>query len=323
MDDSWNQLKSDAIAVLALRYGIDPTHIRPIGHAGSDIREFYRDGVRYVMRLSRCDHHIIDLLRAEIDWISYLDSNGISVSVAVPSEAGETVETAEVAGACFAGVVFKAAEGRPPVDFVDEWDETFYWRWGHLVGRMHKLAKGYLPPSGIQPRPHWHETDDIAVDKYVPPSERAVLRNCHALLDYLRQLPTGPASYGLIHADLHRRNFFVKDDVFTVIDFETSQYGWFAYDIAVCLYHAVLQPPASMTRSEYGEHFTGHFMAGYRTANSLSGQWLGKIPLFLKLRRIVMYVDVLRYWDLDHLSPGRQRFLEELRLAIEDDRPVI
>jgi Ser/Thr protein kinase RdoA (MazF antagonist) len=78
-----------------------------------------------------------------------------------------------------------------------------------------------------------------------------------------------------------------------------------------------------MTRSEYGEHFTKHFMTGYRTANSLSGEWLRKIPLFLKLRRIVMYVDVLRYWDLDHLSARRQRFLEELHRAIEDDQPVI
>jgi Ser/Thr protein kinase RdoA (MazF antagonist) len=323
MEDSHKQLSDDALAVLAPRYGIDPPHICTIGHAGSDIREFWRHGVRYLIRLSRCDHRTIDLLRAEIDWISYLDANGISVSVAVPSEAGETVEAAEIRGVRFAGVVFKAAEGRPPVDFVDEWDETFYWRWGHLVGRMHKLTKAYLPPSGIQPRPNWHETDDIAVDKYVPASEGAVLRNCHALLDCLRQLPTGPQSYGLIHADLHRRNLFVKDDMFTVIDFEASQYNWFVYDIAVCLYHAVIQPPSGMTRSEFGEHFMEHFMTAYRTANSLSGEWLRKIPLFLKLRRIVMYVDVLRYWDLEHLSAERQRFLEELRLAIEHGRPVI
>ena len=312
-----------ALGAIALRYGIGYGDLHPIGHAGSDIREFWRHGRRYVLRLSRCKETTLDLLRAEIHWISYLNANGVSASAALPSKTGALIEETQVGGTRFAAVVFQAAEGRQPVDFVEEWDAVFYHQWGSLVGRMHGLAKTYSPPEEQYRRPHWYETDDICVDRYVPRSEKLVTARCHRLFDELKRLPVDSESYGLIHADLHRRNFFVKDGVLTVIDFGSCQYGWFAYDIAVCLYHASLSPPGGMDREDFGRYFLRELMVGYREANSIEDQWLDRIPLFLKLRRIVMYVDAVRYWDLDHLTKRREQILAEYRTAIESDTPVL
>jgi Ser/Thr protein kinase RdoA (MazF antagonist) len=176
---------------------------------------------------------------------------------------------------------------------------------GHAGSRVHEVSRSYAPPSERYARPHWYETDEIAVKKYVPATETGVLRSSMKVLEALRQLPTSPQSYGMIHADLHRGNFFVKDGVFTVFDFGICQYCWYTYDVAVCLYHALFSTPKDKGVKESGEHFLGQFMRGYQESRSTCEIWLDEIPLFLKLRRIVMYVDMLRYWDLAQMSPER------------------
>lgn len=323
MDDAVKHLADAALGCILPRYGLQCNDLRAIGHAGSDVREFWRDGARYVLRLQQCNDREIDLLRGEIHWISHLSANGVSVSTAVPSGTGTLIEETEVGGVRFAAVVFRAAEGRPPVDFVDEWDDEFYRQWGNLVGRMHEVSGSYTPPSERYARPHWYQTDDVAVEKYAPAGDAGVLRSSAIILERLRQLPADPQSYGLIHADLHRGNFFVKDGVFTVFDFGTCQYCWFTYDVAVSLYHAIFSTPKGVDEKDFGEHFLHQFMLGYDEANSACEVWLDKISLFLKLRRIVMYVDMVRYWDLGKLSPERAHFLERHRRGIQADAPVL
>jgi Ser/Thr protein kinase RdoA (MazF antagonist) len=323
MSESLTELTGKALALIAPRYAISPGDLHPIGHAGSDVREFRREGHHYVLRLSRCNDRRLDMLHGEVDWICYLSANGISVSVPVASTAGTLIETVEVDGALFAAVVSHAAEGRPLVDVLEDWDEGLYERWGNLVGRMHHLTRSYAPSDARFRRPHWHETDDLDVDAFIPASEQDVLDRCYNLLEVLKRLPVDGKSYGLIHADLHRRNIFADACLLTVIDFDSCQYCWFAYDIAVCLYHAVLSAPEGVSRREFGKHFLDHFMTGYSKAHHLESDRLKWLPVFLRLRRVVMYVDVLRYWDLHGLSPNREQFLVGLRNAIAADHPVL
>lgn len=322
-DNDITRLACRALEHISPQYGIQSDQLRSIGHSGSDVREFHLNGIRYVLRLKQCNPGDLDLLYGEVHWISYLSARGISVSDVIPSETGGLFEEAEVGGVRFAAVVFRAAEGEAPVDFVDRWDDEFYRQWGGLVGRMHEISRSYAPPSEKYRRPHWHETEDIAVEKYAPAGEAGVLRGSKRLFERLRRLPTDPRSYGLIHADLHRGNFFVKEGVFTVFDFGSCQYCWFTYDIAVCLYHAVFSTPEGRDPKDFGNHFLKEFMRGYEEANSSCVIWLDKIPLFLKLRRLVMYVDMVRFWDLSNISPKREEFLERHRSGIEADTPVL
>jgi Ser/Thr protein kinase RdoA (MazF antagonist) len=213
--------------------------------------------------------------------------------------------------------------GEAPADFVDRWDDEFYQQWGKIVGRMHEASRSYTPPSERYKRPHWYQTDDVAVEKYVAADDTGVMRASMKVIETLRQLPTKPESYGLIHGDLHRRNFLVKDGVLTVFDFGSCQYCWFSYDIAVCVYHAVFSTPKGMQMKDFGDHFLEQFIRGYEEVNSTCEIWLDKIPLFLKLRRIVMYLDMLRYWDLASLSPDRKQFLQRHHRDIEADTSVL
>ena len=316
-------LADKALSSISARYGIQCEDIHPIGRSGSDVREFWRDGRRYIMRLQKCSDRELDLLHGEIDWISHLSANGVSVSTVIPSKTGAQIEEAEVGGIRFAAVVFRAAEGEAPVDFVDRWDDEFYQHWGKLVGRMHEASRSYTPPTERYRRPHWYQTDDIAIEKYAAGDDEGLLRASMKVIKTLRRLPTNAKSYGLIHGDLHRRNFFVKDGVFTVFDFGSCQYCWFTYDIAVCIYHAVFSTPKDMQAKEFGEHFLEQFMRGYEAVNSTCEIWLDNLPLFLKLRRLVMYVDMVRYWDLANISPERGRFLERHRRDIEANAPVL
>ena len=44
-----------------------------------------------------------------------------------------------------------------------------------------------------------------------------------------------PATFSLIHADLHHANLLVNDRDLSIIDFDDAGFGWHQYDIAVAL----------------------------------------------------------------------------------------
>ncbi|MFC1572538.1 phosphotransferase enzyme family protein [Candidatus Eisenbacteria bacterium] len=315
--------EEDVLAIASVRFDVDDASLRPIGHAGSCVYAFTRDDQDCVLRLLAGDSRSLDQLRGELDWIRYLKAGGICVSAPMRSIRNQLYETIEVNDVPVAAVAFRAAQGHPPVDFVDEWDDTFYQRWGELVGHMHTLTKGYHPPDEDSRRPRWFETEDVNLGAHIPASKTKVGQRCAQLVERLKTVPEHPDSFGLIHADLHRRNFFVNGDQFTVFDFEACQYSWFAYDIAVSLFHAVMKPPRHADRNDFAKHFMEQFMVGYSRFNDLDGVTLAHFLDFLRLRRVVMYIDMLRYWDLQHLSESRERFLSEYRHGIEDNTAVL
>ena len=51
----------------------------------------------------------------------------------------------------------------------------------------------------------------------------------------LAALPQTPATFGMIHADLHLGNCLFRNRVAIPIDFDDCGFGWFAYDLAVVL----------------------------------------------------------------------------------------
>jgi Ser/Thr protein kinase RdoA (MazF antagonist) len=264
------------------------------------------------------------MIRGELDWINYLSAGGVRVAKAVASDHGELVESIDDGqGGCFLAAAFEKAPGRPT------WERDFWERpqwfegYGRMIGRMHRLSKGYQPADPTWKRAEWDDPVNIDMERWLPKSEVVVLAKYDALVRRLRQLPKDDSSYGLIHQDAHAANFFVDDDgSLTLFDFDDCAYGWYVYDLAMVLFYAI----TNRTDAEnFGPLFWREFMRGYERENQLDPTWFKEIPHFLKLREIDLYAVIHRSLDLETFNGDSwaARFMDGRKARIENDVPYI
>ncbi len=149
----------------------------------------------------------------------------------------------------------------------------------------------------------------------------------------LHLLPKNRDTYGLIHMDLHPWNFFYHNREIIPFDFDDCVYSWFVADLAMALYY-VTQEEAdvdghkkkewwpgslSLSRGALVKTFLEPFLSGYQPENALDSAWLRRIPEFLRLRLLDLYVGKCMAWGTTDLSEPQRQNLKRHREAIEDD----
>src|SRR5690554_405529 len=92
-------------------------------------------------------------------------------------------------------------------------------------------------------------------------------------------------------------NFLVIDDKLSVFDFDDSAYQYFISDIAIALFYLVFMQKEE-DQIPLANRLMPHFMQGYLSENKLSKVDYLKIPLFLKLRLIILYIVIFRTLDV-------------------------
>ena len=91
-------------------------------------------------------------------------------------------------------------------------------------------------------------------------------------------LSRDPATFGLIHADLHQYNLLFARDTIRVIDFDDCGFGPLLYDLAVPLYIV-------RGRADYPA-LRAALLAGYRRVRPLAPAHAALIDTFIALRHI-------------------------------------
>jgi Ser/Thr protein kinase RdoA (MazF antagonist) len=302
-------------------FEIEDGHIRLLDGFESFIYEFDRHEASFILRIGHSLRRSENLIRGEVDWINYLYQGGASVSRAILTENGDLVAAVEDGqGGRFLATAFEKAPGKPPDK--DQWGVALYERYGRLLGRMHALAKTYVPKDLAWKRPEWDEPEMLDIESCLPNSEFLVLDKYRDLKSYLDNLPKSRESYGLIHQDAHVGNLFVDDmGKITLFDFDDCTYSWFINDIAIVLFYIVI---GAEDQAAFTEEFLTHFLSGYRAENHLEGKWLIEIPSFLKLREIDLYAVIHRSFDVENIGhPWVARFMKDRKTRIENEIPFI
>ncbi|MGB2981501.1 MAG: phosphotransferase [Candidatus Zixiibacteriota bacterium] len=284
--------------------------------------EYEHEGKRFVLRLTIPQYVDFELIPGEVDWVNYLADNGVSVPRALPSKDGNLVEIIEADDSSCAAVSFERVEGKP-IDFDDgdEWNGELFVRYGEIIGKMHALTKRYAPADESLIRMQWYEQDWF--DSHLLPGESPVHRKCEELMDALRTLPKDRDSYGLIHGDAHPWNVLLHEGNIVLTDFDFCEQSWFASDIAIILFYAVMAPMERMDKMSFAVYFMKNFMRGYDRENSIDAYWLKQIPGFLRLRMISKYILHYPEWKSGRLSEkGKFAFMEWKR-KIENDIPCL
>jgi Ser/Thr protein kinase RdoA (MazF antagonist) len=277
-------------------------------YSANAIYTFLLNGLQRFMRLTWIGDRQRADLEAELDFLTYLAENKFPAVCPVDSLHGNRIEVINSAYAQFFAVTFTAARGNymPPEKLSDTQIHT----WGALLGRLHQLSMVYSPPLTHR-RPIW-QTLIATYGTWIPEPAVAVRRYFDEATAWLSILPVSHSHYGLIHWDFEPDNLSWSDGRIEVFDFDDAAYFWYAADIAFALDDVLDQPP------ERARYIIEHFIRGYQSVNKIQPAWIAKLPLFVRLMRVLKEVRTYHAYAGTHpeLDPP---WLAELRKRHQEE----
>jgi Ser/Thr protein kinase RdoA (MazF antagonist) len=245
------------------------------------------DGRPVIVRLTEPSHRRRGELEAELEWMGHLSGQGVRLARPIPSRGGALVE--EIPGEpAFHAAAFEWAEGSALSG--KQIDARALESWGAYLGRMHKATRLYLPAKPGAARADW-QGDDIyrSAAKSLNSNDRPAYDRMNELTAWLRGLPRPEDAYGLVHADLHRGNFFVGPEGITAFDFDDSCRHWFVYDLTAPLFSILNAAEDEGMTLEKGAA-RDRFLAGYASENALSPEWMARLDAFMIYRAALVYL---------------------------------
>jgi Ser/Thr protein kinase RdoA (MazF antagonist) len=273
---------SDLLLEACALFDLDPRAMHPLGGYESRVYEVHRAGTTCILRLTRSRCRSRDEIAAELEWVAFLHRAGLPVAKPAlePLKAMNALNTGD---GQVTAVLFERAPGRPfrPED----WSPRTALRWGELLAAMHALARDYVPPRPPHRR-HWRDDVRFQAEKYVPAGERDFYRAWRRVCARLAELPSDPAHYGLIHADVGPENMSLEDPdgAITLFDFADSIYSWFAHDLACSICEA--RHYCRAAGIDLPSWFTPALFEGYRRRQHLERDWEEWLDDFLELQEL-------------------------------------
>lgn len=311
----------------ARRFGLKSGSQRKLGDFENYVFEMERNGTMYILRLTHSSHRAEEDIVAELSWISYLVSQGLDIPQCYLSLNGKMTELIAAGDSYFTACLFEKARGHlPDYNNAADWNLDLFRKWGELTGRMHEATSKYTEPDGVIRRLSWDDDELLQnADRYVQAGDEYVLERLNEVLVHLRKLPRGHDVYGLIHTDIHPRNFFVNDGQISVFDFDDCAYNWFIHDLAIPLYYSLTWVPFDDNgkKREFAHEFLKAFWIGYSSEYKLQSEWLEEMPYFMKLRDITLYLVLNKKTDPQDRPLRLQQWMEEMKHRIKRDIPIV
>jgi Ser/Thr protein kinase RdoA (MazF antagonist) len=272
-------------------------------------------GEHFVLRLHRPWYHTHERLKGERVWTRALTAAGVSVPQGVMTHDGEDyvrVAVELLGEQRWAGlarwiegkVLFGIVEAETDPDAIAGCFE----RLGAIMAALHNQAAGWTPPASFER--HALDADGLVGETpfwgpfwehpmFTPAERDLMLAVRHRIHATLSRLGRDPATFSLIHADLHPGNVLIDGERVAVIDFDDAAFGWHLYDFAVALVF-------------YQDH--AHFAAfrdaclrGYARLRPLPDDVVGLLPMFLLVRRLVQIGWINARPELGEWSEMRAR----------------
>ena len=299
----------EGITPFLSEYGSRTRILKRLHSCESDVFIIDQDGNQRILKIASTNWRSIDSREGECEWISYLISNGVRACAPVPTRSGRHVtDISEIkADSCI--YLFERSDGVPMTS--DLLDRDLLFGWGKTLGMMHRLSAVFSPSRENHRRHSWYSDPDYRDYKEIlDDMEQAISNRLAGLLEATVSLPTTRDRFGLIHADPQFSNILLEGRNLRFIDFDDCCYDWFMNDIAVAaFYHVVNQLGASDISGKLTDFLKG-ILDGYRTEMPLPDDWPETIPLFMKIRELILYIALKRQGQSSPSDPWSKNYLD-------------
>jgi Ser/Thr protein kinase RdoA (MazF antagonist) len=310
----YDLFNEDLLFTAAERFQIEQSSLEKVSTSESFIYSGICQGKEIILRITHSSHRSVIEIEGEMEWIAHLISQGVPASRPVLSVHSNVIEEIPTKEGQFFVTVFEKAPGRHPN--IHDWKRDFFIEWGRTTGAMHKAAVLF---DYTTKRPMWQNEYNItAIHTYGEPDLIEVQRQ---LICDLEALPKDESVYGIIHSDFEDGNFFIHHGTIHPFDFDECQYHWFAYDIgnavrAASWFVADTNPVYTV------EEFLNDFLEGYYSEYHLDFHWIEKLPTFIRLRDLCIYVYLIGKRGHD-MSEWEKRFLARMKEEIRAKKPCV
>jgi Ser/Thr protein kinase RdoA (MazF antagonist) len=252
----------------------------------------------FALRVHQANYRTDAQIRSELDFMSYLDSQGVRTPRVVPTTAGSPLAIANVeqVGEPRQCDLFEWIDGRP----LRQTGEAFstpleeltksYFEVGQIAASIHNAAERWDRPLGFD-RPAWDceglfgpsaHLGDFRLLTDVTEAQRQMLLDLAArLTEKLSEFGQAPDRYGLSHGDFLAENVFVCEDGIRLLDFDDAGDAWYLFDLVTAVFDLVEAPSFEPCLSA--------LIAGYRQTRSLPDEHLAMVPAFV-LARVLSYL---------------------------------
>lgn len=249
-------------------------------------------------------------LVSELEWLEFLHESGMAVNRPLRLEDGQYIQPVSDD---YYFVVFDKVEGQhiSPGNS-DLWNAALFDCWGKAMGELHTFAQSY---QAVHARPQWFQNELLREERVL--SDLLLAEKWKQYHEEIKQLPASKEEYGLIHGDLHHHNFLLHEDQLTVLDFGDCEYHWFAYDIAVVIYHTAQTVAEGAEREKFIRAFFSSFMDGYARGNS-SMAWMSRVDFFINYRQLFSYTYHSHYADFSRMGKEQRMALARMRESLLD-----
>lgn len=270
--------------------------------------------VPIVVKIFNRDRDIEEQILSEIEWIQFLNENGVNVTIPIIVN-GESYINNLTDHLFF--VAYEKVKGTQIDINSEDWNENLFKQWGKGMGTMHYLSKMY---KGKYKRPQWneHKIYQMNMDSF----DSRIKVKWEKYLEDIKSMSTSKDLYGIIHGDLNHHNFLFHKGEITYIDFGDSEFHWFAYDIAIAIYHASQTIKDRDERDQFASLFFKSFIEGYSMKNSVNGI-LSHIDFFINFRHLYSFVYHNQFLQKDQLNKQQLKYLAEMEQTIINQKTYL
>jgi len=252
------------------------------------IYPFYRDGKVCLLRFAPITEKSFDSVQAEMEFMAYLHSHGLSVPRPVEAKNGKTLLLCDTPWGVYTAAAFHRVPGKR-MDMID-FDANLLKAYGKNLAELHLLSRAYSPKG--KRRNTWQEQLDWA---------EGCLLSCHApdiaikemstIRSALSSLSIDSDNYGLIHYDYELDNVFfnAESGLISTIDFDDSHYHWYGMDMERALSNLEEELEAEQISAAKES-----FLSGYSSLIELGSDTSSSYPVFKRYAGIIQYTRCLR-----------------------------
>jgi Ser/Thr protein kinase RdoA (MazF antagonist) len=295
--------------------GLRPSDAICLGGYNDNVFEVGRDE-KYIIKILEQAVTPESSLRSELELIDFLHNQGIRVPK--PRLLNGTDYVMPINDLWYL-VAFEKVNGtQVGPDKKELWDLPLFRTWGEEMGKLHFFSRFYKANND---RPKWLQNPVILSSEFMQHLTPQIKQLWVRYKKELEGMPSTQDEFGLVHGDFHFGNLLVTGSEITLIDFGDSEYHWFAYDIAVAVYHAALSVNKT-NRDAFAKSFFGSFMEGYNrwNPNTFINE---KVEYFINYRQLYSYTYHLLYAEMSSLSQQQLTHLREMERSLTDGLPFL
>ena len=247
----------------------------------------------FVIRLTEQQVRTKEQIECELHFQEFLYKNGADVTHPLITAANERVIECVIGSKRYYASAFTFAEGLNWDERNDESHEMLY-QIGRALGKVHALSKKYK--AATYRRRQWYEQQELAeAPELFEEYSNELYTSFMSFINQMKALETDQDRYGLTHGDYLMSNYMIDNGKVTIIDFDESEYSWFAMDLAICMRCYLIgdEPEKVSEKVERAEQIHYNLLLGYQSENTITSDMIYDLNKYIRVRDYIEIAQLL------------------------------